>query len=152
MVIILDTQAGANGWLAVLAIACLFAAVYIATLLRRDLARHGLSWRSALVRSAHRLLAGGGIMLACLGLRFAGFWPARPLMIGTDWATAHAWLDAWAWVADALAIGAVLGLTIMMWPALHRAFGKWALPVVGGLTMVVWLAGAIGTLWLAGML
>jgi hypothetical protein len=131
----------AAGWAAVLLVAFLISGAMVTHWLRRDLKSMGQRCRDVLLHPPHRLMAGTALIFTGAMVRLAVELPGKPMLLAHAWG----WLDWWngvsAWIGSGGALTIVAGLTVMMWPALHRRFGRATLPSIIGGAGVVYAAG-----------
>lgn len=152
--ILLLTDASVNGWLSIMVVACLMSAYFIGSWLRRDLLKLEVPCLDVMKRNSHRILAGALIMLFALGVRYAAFWPLRTIaMSGNDGLEVRYWRIIEP-VATFSSVAVVIGLSIIMWPAIRNTFGRWSLPVILGGSVSIWFLGALTSAivaaWLRG--
>jgi hypothetical protein len=145
----MNPHADYNGSSLVLIVAVLVAAMVTGIWARQQLKAMGLRCRDVLYAGTPRILVGAAVIFVGVALGRIFWWPVRPMLIArnTEWQNWYALVAAWP--ANLANLATVVGLAIILWPALVRWFGRLAWPIVIMSVVVVYLVGALTTLWWA---
>lgn len=147
---IIASQASANGWLAVLFVSCVLAGVYVAVCVREDLKSRDLRCIDIMDRSSHRILSGAAILLVAVGMRSGIYLPIRVFRESGDRYGEFLYRIRADQVSAGLALVALLGLLIMLWPTIERWLGRAIWIVLPTLIALIYGAGYYSTILVAG--
>lgn len=123
----LSSNADTNGWLFVLAVYCLIAAIYSIFTVKRDLFRRGWTCLTAIKNNVHRMTFAFSLITVCIGLRAILIIPLRIYKSVPGIQSGEIFYITWLNIlSDVISIGTVFGITLIGWDYAHAKFGFWS--------------------------
>lgn len=140
----LQTEHSVTGWNMTLTGLVLLAAVYVVPLIYRSVRQYG-SVSRVTKSDANRMMIGFAVLCFGVAFRIGGWIPWRGMRLAQD----TEWVSWWAdhsvyWTATGTLL-AVVGTSLIMWPALERIAGRGAILLVVGTVASLFALGVLVT-------